>query len=382
MATAPASWPHYRRPRLAQKQLHDILDFGVRALTLFGPRGTGKTEFLKQDLMPLAAKAGFRCAYVDLWLVADPRESIIEQLQPGGVTAPVGRTRTLGGDVSRILTPSLGELRVGADMFGTKLEVGAKAKERERHASTDRRLVDAFKTFLKRDKKPILLILDEVQTLASPRHESVIKTVRSILQANDARVARIFTGSSRNGLDRLFRREHAALFQQGGDRINLPPLDRGFVELICDWYAKRTGGHTIDVDAAYRALHALGYSGRTFRVAVERVLLGTSRNITDAAKAVQDAQSTSPQLLAALSKLSPLQAAVLREVWVTGSELYSEASRAGYAALIGADSVSKAEVQAALKRLERMELVYRDGGEWAIESPELDLLLELDASRR
>ena len=68
---------HVRRPDLAAGYLALLKGQPGRPIALFAPRRVGKTYFLKNDLTPLAAAAGFLTVYADLWLNRGaPLESI------------------------------------------------------------------------------------------------------------------------------------------------------------------------------------------------------------------------------------------------------------------------------------------------------------------
>lgn len=58
---------HFERRDLARRTLTLLADGPARALTLFAPRRTGKTEFLIKDLGPLAETEGHRAIYVSFW---------------------------------------------------------------------------------------------------------------------------------------------------------------------------------------------------------------------------------------------------------------------------------------------------------------------------
>jgi hypothetical protein len=120
-----AAWPHYPRPALAELHLTQV-KLGVRTFTLFAPRGFGKTEFIKQDLLPAATRAGWRGIYVDLWLIdRDPVESLIQQLRPGSVTAPAAATRfpRLERAVKRLRPAARGAAKIKANLLGQSIEI-------------------------------------------------------------------------------------------------------------------------------------------------------------------------------------------------------------------------------------------------------------------
>ena len=58
---------HYPRRDLATRTLAALVDGPAKALTLFAPRRTGKTEFLRKDLTPLAQEKGHRVIYMSFW---------------------------------------------------------------------------------------------------------------------------------------------------------------------------------------------------------------------------------------------------------------------------------------------------------------------------
>lgn len=379
-----AEWPHYQRKVLAKLHLEQV-KLGIRTFSMFAPRGFGKTEFIKKDLLPAATKAGFRCIYVDLWLIAaDPVESLIQQLRPDSVTATQGRSRfpRLQRAVRRITAPGGAEAKITASTLGQSIEFGMQ-RSVQTAANRSEALLQAFTACLSEDNRTILLVMDEVQSLASPKHEGIVKTLRSIFQAHDARIVRIFTGSSRSGLDRMFRRQKAALFQQGGADITLPPLDQGFVQMIADWCARQTGGRlVIDVGDGTQVLRNLAYSARLFRKAVEQVLVGRAVNLQEAGANVQHTELVDPLLAAKLESLNDLQRVLLHAIWNSGVDIYSADARAQYASALRIESVSVTQVQGSIRRLERLELIYRSSsGEYSIEPPELDLLIERNSLR-
>ena len=76
-----ALW-HFPRPVLAARYLA-LLDTGlVTSTTIFAPRRTGKTWFLRRDLQPAAEQAGYRVVYADLWQTKEaPGASLVNALQ-------------------------------------------------------------------------------------------------------------------------------------------------------------------------------------------------------------------------------------------------------------------------------------------------------------
>ena len=58
---------HYPRENLAARTLNALVEGPAKALTLFAPRRTGKTEFLTKDLTPYAESKGHKVVYISFW---------------------------------------------------------------------------------------------------------------------------------------------------------------------------------------------------------------------------------------------------------------------------------------------------------------------------
>ncbi len=378
------AWPHVPRPTLAAQFLQPATEFGVRALTLFAPRGIGKTEFLQRDLIPFAQEQGFVCIYVDLWEASEgPAIALARAFErrdwDQDDAAPA---RRLAARAKAMLTPRIKSAKAELSMLGHSATFEAEFGEGRMQSNDVDHVVKAFAALLRRAKRrPVLLVVDEAQTLANPRFEPMVKTLRSLFQSHDEQVIRLFTGSSRMGLDRMFRRSRAPLFGQGGTMQAFPALDRAFVQQICRWFSARTGGADLGDAAAHQGFEKLHRSARLFRSAVESVLMGRSTNILSACEAAQFSLLDDATLRAKLADLSALQHEVLTMVWRQGSELYTVHSLKRLSKTLRVP-VDLPQVQSALQRLERMELIYRAGhGEYRIELPELELAMEAIATQ-
>jgi hypothetical protein len=149
----------FHRPALAHKMAQQLLqpgllDQGLRSgLFLSGLRRTGKTTFLRQDLIPALEARGAIVIYVDLWAdtKADPATLVqaairqtLEELQTPA-SGLLGRLKRLKGI----------DLGAVGFKFGFQLnEVGVKGGVTLAQALTE--LVDLAKT-------DVVLIVDEVQ---------------------------------------------------------------------------------------------------------------------------------------------------------------------------------------------------------------------------
>ena len=373
------TWPHVPRHRLAQQYLAPVLEFGVRAITLFGGRGIGKTAFICKDLIPLAQQRGFLCVYVDLWECPEgPAIGIARALETAAIQDKSTKTGALARTAKRLLPASLSDVSTDVEFMGQKAALKLGFKSNDRSPPVDgARLLGSFESLVKTaGKRQILLVLDEAQTLASPSHEALVKALRACFQRYDAQIVRVFTGSSRMGLERMFRRSRAPLFGQGGNVETFPPLGKEFVTEIVTWFAQRTGGAELGEQAAGAGFAKLRYSARLFRAAVETLLIGRASTITVACHRVMHDLVEDHELKSRLGTLTDLQWAVLKVVWQQGTDLFGARTLTRISKQLGRQ-VDPAQIQTALKRLERLELIYRlEHGEYRIELSELELILE------
>lgn len=75
---------HCHRAKLAGSYLALLGSGLVVSTSIFAPRRTGKTVFLRQDLTPAAVSASCHVAYADLWQTRlNPGMALIRALEEG-----------------------------------------------------------------------------------------------------------------------------------------------------------------------------------------------------------------------------------------------------------------------------------------------------------
>ena len=141
---------------------------------MFAPRRVGKTHFLDHDLAPEAQRVGWLPVYADLWLQKSaPLDAINHALEEAldDVTVPVTALSKLAN--TRVK-------KLGA--FGASIDLDTTPARRVLPAAPELRL-DALVTRLAQQAgKPVLLMLDEIQTLGDvPDGERIIATLRAVL---------------------------------------------------------------------------------------------------------------------------------------------------------------------------------------------------------
>jgi hypothetical protein len=223
-----------RRPladQMARQLLRPgVLDEGLRSgLFLSGPRRTGKTTFLGNDLIPALEAMGALVVYVDLWtdLAANPAALIhaalrktLEELQSpaSGLWA---RLRQLRG----------AELGVMGFKFGFRLDsVGAAGGPTLAQVLAE--VVDQAKT-------DVVLIVDEVQqAMTTDEGNNALLALKAARDAINVRPGTpghfifVGTGSHRALLNELTTRRTQAF--AGATSVPYPLLDERYVEHLLE----------------------------------------------------------------------------------------------------------------------------------------------------
>jgi len=189
---------HFLRPALAANYL-SAFDLKLSsARGLFARRRMGKTEFLKRDLLPAAEAAGYLVAYTNLWdSCAAPDTALVSALTDA--LRPQGFRSILA-----ILGRSVTSLNASAKLPGGA-EGALTAELNQASASKAEALREILKR-LDKQKKPLLLVIDEAQVLARVENSDFAHALRAALDIRKERIKVVFAGSSETTLREMFAR--------------------------------------------------------------------------------------------------------------------------------------------------------------------------------
>lgn len=311
---------YFRRPALAAHLLTLLLDGPGDPLALVGERRIGKTSHLLLEVLPAARARGLLGVYVDIFQHrSDPLAAINYALQEAiddlivPASAPGRRLKTA-------------VKKVGAASFS--LELGDEPVRRR--PEDPFLLVDwLLKTLLRAARRPVLLVFDEIQELATAAHgEPVISALRSAITKSRSQVRVIFTGSSQEKLLELFSRSRAALYE-GASTLPFPHLGADFIAFMAaqcrQRFRKRMPAH--ELASAFERLQ------RQPRALIDLVLLhasGDAEELADTLEAHVQAQLTGGRYEALWVQLKPLQQRICERV-ARGDDVTSLAARQAYA---------------------------------------------------
>ncbi|MSU89629.1 hypothetical protein GE300_08365 [Rhodobacteraceae bacterium 2CG4] len=252
---------HY--PRTGHtKAVMDRLDTGLtHAIVMFGPRRTGKTEFLRQDLAPAAAAAGWFVVYASLYDVKAPLAVLIHEIQRALADRKGYVQRLLGG------LSGTGALKFSVPVPGTggvEISLGGETPAEEQGAALDY-LFDQ----LAQKKRRTLLLLDEFQEIGTADTDAaLVKTLRTKLDELRPKICTVMTGSSQEKL-RAVLDERTAPFYRFATEVPLPPLDDGFVDHMLARFREVTG-RKLKTGEAMRVFETYERNPQLFRVWLDR----------------------------------------------------------------------------------------------------------------
>jgi hypothetical protein len=348
---------HCPRPELAKRYLALLQAGPVVSTTIFAPRRTGKTVFLRKDLTPAAEAAGFTVAYVDLWQTRlNPGIAIVrgleEALTPKTLTQralhklqePVKKLKASG---------SAGELK-GA----IEVELGDAKKEATELALRIEELVGRLAS-----KRNLLLLVDEAQELArNKENELMAMALRTAITKNSDNLRVVFTGSSRTQLASVFSHSNAPLFSVGAAVQEFPLLGMDLVEFVAAKF-EAASARRLDLAAAWTAFQEFHRQPEPFLASVVAMLMDPSLTFERAVaveKAEQDKEENHEGTWASLDAMQ--RQLVLLFVKDPLAKPFGKTVLAKLSKELGVGSLAPTDVQYALNGLKARTIISKAPG--------------------
>lgn len=230
------------------------LDIGLRSGLFFsGLRRTGKTTFLKNDLIPALEEMGALVIYVDLWsdtqtspvalVLAAVRKALVDLQNPG--SAFLQKLKTL-----RDAAVEMAGLKFGFNLDTLGTEGGVT-------------LAEALTEVVDQARADVVLVVDEVQqaitTEAGQQMMLALKAARDAINPRPNTPGHflfIGTGSHRAMVNELTARRNQAF--AGATNVPYPVLGRDYVEFWLKRLANDGLGNLPSLDVAALAFKTLG----------------------------------------------------------------------------------------------------------------------------
>ncbi|MFZ4965900.1 ATP-binding protein [Pseudomonas sp. Mn2068] len=250
----------FQRPELAESMANQllnpgVLDEGLRSgLFLSGLRRTGKTTFLRNDLIPALEAAGALVIYVDLWsnTLANPAT-----LVHNAIRKTLKELQTPGSSILETLKRvSNVDLGAAGFKFGFKLDSIGNAD-----GTT---LAQALTEVIDQAKTDLVLIIDEVQqAISSDDGNQLLLALKAARDAINPRPNTpghflfIGTGSHRAQVSELTAKRNQAF--SGATSAPYPQLKSDYVEFLLNRLAMTVKKEKLpSLEAAVEAFNTLG----------------------------------------------------------------------------------------------------------------------------
>lgn len=333
------------------------------------PRRTGKTTFIKEDLIPLLEQEGGLVIYVDLWedKTIDPATVVAEGIRKAILA--------LDGPVLK------GARSTGLTRFkiaGFELDLTAIGTAQGETISS------ALQLLSKAAKKPIFLVIDEAQhaqtTDAGRAMLFGLKAARdALLLDKDLHGFRLLaTGSNSEKLTALVSSKDQAFYKAPLEAF--APLGEDYLA----WLLATAGSRPMPtLPALTKGFERVGHRPEPLKKVLRTLL---KEHESDRAQLVVDTRFLwlieetldldRTLFLQNLNGLDPLDAAVLRRMAKMGNNFaaFDEAAMASYRESLGKHApdndtpITKSSVQTSLERLRKEGYIWNFGrGAWLIE---------------
>lgn len=358
----------FRRRKLAEALFRRLPDPVYKSgLFLSAPRRTGKTTFIKADLLPLLREAGALVIYADLWQQRsiNPAQVIIGAIQDAIL-------QESGVVLKAATSVGLKKVRIG----GFEMDLDAVgSKDGDSLAKTLEKLQAA-------SDKPIVMVVDEAQHAQSTEEGRdtmfALKAARDALILGEGKGFRfIATGSNSDRLRTLVSSKDQAFF--GAKEEHLPELDDEYLQWVLDGSRFKD---KLSLPVIRRAFEMFGRRPEYLQSLLSDLenTSGLDERVIDSSfveRAAASMERTLQTFLASLQSMDALDTAVLRRMARLGEAFtpFDEQALRDYQAIMqSANPTAKAArptksgVQTALERLRKETLVWNAGrGLWYIE---------------
>ncbi len=258
---------HFPRKELADKLANAIHYNIIHSFTLFAPRRIGKTYFLNYDLKPALEKLCYKNIYFSFAdqignhliqfkniLIHNIDQSIFNKVKIQEITFPW--CKIIINQESDFNDLSILEI----------LSILAHQAEK--------------------NKSQFVLMLDEIQELVHISNANgFIGELRTALDLNKNHIKVIFTGSSRDGLRKMFS-DNKAPFFHFGTSIRMEPFGREFTDYLSDIYTKITN-KTFDKNQFYNIFSKLNFITLSIREFISFHIMSINTDLNESFKAFE-----------------------------------------------------------------------------------------------
>lgn len=353
---------HYPRRELAQQVL-GMFESGLSsALVFFAPRRMGKTEFLLKDIRPLATQQHWDVLYFSfLDAGSNPKEIFTSALLEFAVDIGATKWEKFQKRVKKISASAAG------------IQAGIEFRDPQQAKITLKEVI----TELTKHHHKLLLLLDEVQILSrDEKNRDFVAALRTALDVNKDVIKVIFTGSSREGLRRMFSKSNAPFFHFG-QNLPFPELGQGFIDHLAHIFNKVTH-REIDAKKLWETFVEMDKVPQLIRSLVERLVLHPDLTLQKAKQQLLQDIIEDREYATIWENASLLEQLVLKLITTNEKELFSESKRAQLARQMGIDELPVSALQSTVRSLQRKNIIgsSSERGIYYIDDPNFQSWIE------
>lgn len=362
---AKSEW-HYPRDAFARQVFDLLVESPSSAVSLFGPRRTGKTEFLQNDLAPYADDKKHRVVYASMWQTLDAPLATLLYAFDRALRG--GKLPDRIASAARDLAPRL-KLKPPAGAVELEIDTAAlRGKPQDDHLL----LLDQYCERLANRKRPTLLLFDEFQELArSDISAPLIAALRSSLDTRRGGLVSVFTGSSQDGLRQVFSAKDAP-FYRFATQMTLPELDDAFVDHQLEVF-KSKAKRKLDRADALRVFNTVERNPLFFQQWLIAMMAHAQLTPDSAVEFVLDSLGEQFSFDDIWNDLQPLQRAVMRLLAERVDRIYGEDSTRRMGRMTRSRRPGNAKVLGALRRLSRLGVAEKWDRDWRLNDPLLEI---------
>lgn len=356
-----AHW-HFPRSEFAETVYGLLANGPVQAVSLFGPRRTGKTQFLTHDLAPLAEDKGHRVVYASLWQTLEsPLAMLLYEFDLALRTGSfLDRVKSAAGDIApkfKLKSPDgIGEVEIDLSKL--------KGEPPESHLL----LLDQYCERLASDDKPAFLLFDEFQELTrAPSIAPLIASLRTSLDKRKDSLVAVFTGSSQEGLRKVFSAREAPFFRFATP-LTLPTMDNAFVEHQLKVF-KETSKAKVDRTKAIEIFARFDNNPFFFQRWLITLAINPTISEQDAIDSVQQEIAEEFVFVQQWLSLNDVQRATARMLAERIDQIYGKEGATFIQKLTSNEAPTASAIQSAVTRLSRLGLVDKWEDAWRIGDP-------------
>lgn len=315
---------------------------------MFAKRRMGKTEFLLEDLLPIAKNQGKLVAYTNLWEnKKDPQSAVVHSI--------IRALDILGADglLGKLSRPVKSvKLTAKTPLVEAGFEVSRETQHR--YNSVLAEVLDRFDS----SGKTLLLALDEAQVLAEAQHSDFSHALRAALDCRKSTIKVVFSGSSESTLRKMFTRPSEPFYNWTSVNA-FPLLDVDFVAHMVSRVNQLTK-FPLDLADAMTAFGELKNTPDFFRQFLNFYLINATEGFRFALEQIKSQVFDDSNFKRLWDGLKPADQVMLEIVSDEHIAVTGQQARARIGSALGlGKAVETNTVQNSLKRLERDAILIR-----------------------